>query len=168
MQVRRIADGWLLHDRAARTNDKKGLLTNCCPESSSLCFVSSSRFFLFFLFFLSCFFETCSTGMFLTAGALKSIFLLVCHRLDGTTIERFAMHRSKRLEAKSITDQMIRFRRPDPKRLCTMATSVNMPNFRLFPQLTETLEIGYFNELHNPQNSSCKDILAKQFTENDL
>ena len=71
-----------------------------------------------FLFFLSCFLETCSTGMFLTAGALKSIFLLVCHRLDGTTIERFAMHRSKRLEAKSITDQMIRFRRPEPHRLC--------------------------------------------------
>ena len=124
--------------------------------------------FCFFLFFLSCFFETCSTGMFLTAGALKSIFLLVCHRLDGTTIERFAMHRSKRLEAKSITDQMIRFRRPDPQRLCTVPTLVDMPNFRLFPQLTETLEIGYFNELHNPQNSSCKDILAEQFAEIDL
>ena len=121
-----------------------------------------------FDFFLSCFLETCSTGMFLTAGALKSIFLLVCHRLDGTTIERFAMHRSKRLEAKSITDQMIRFRRPDPQRLCTVPTSVDMPNFRLFPQLTEMQEIGYFNELHNPQNSSCKDILAKQFAEIDL
>ena len=121
-----------------------------------------------FDFFLSCFLETCSTGMFLTAGALKSIFLLVCHRLNGATIERFAMHRSKRLEAKSITDQMIRFRRPDPQRLCTVATSVDMPNFRLFPQLTEMQEIGCFNELHNPQNSSCKDILAKQFAEIDL
>ena len=106
--------------------------------------------------------------MFLTAGALKSIFLLVCHRLNGATIERFAMHRSKRLEAKSITDQMIRFRRPDPQRLCTVATSVDMPNFRLFPQLTKMQEIGCFNELHNPQNSSCKDILAKQFAEIDL
>ena len=109
-----------------------------------------------FLFFLSCFLETCSTGMFLTAGALKSIFLLVCHRLNGATIERFAMHRSKRLEAKSITDQMIRFRRPDPQRLCTVATLVDMPNFRLFPQLTEMQEIGCFNELHNQQNFSGK------------
>ena len=121
-----------------------------------------------FYFFLSSSLETCSTGMSLTAGALKSIFLLVCHRLNGATIERFAMHRSKRLEAKSITDQMIRFRRPDPQRLCTVATSVDMPNFRLFPQLTEMQEIGCFNELHNPQNSSCKDILAKQFAEIDL
>ena len=123
-----------------------------------------------FDFFLSSSLETCSTstGMSLTAGALKSIFLLVCHRLNGATIERFAMHRSKRLEAKSITDQMIRFRRPDPQRLCTVATSVDMPNFRLFPQLTEMQEIGCFNELHNPQNSSCKDILAKQFAEIDL
>ena len=82
--------------------------------------VSSAALASVFDFFLSCFLETCSTGMFLTAGALKSIFLLVCHRLNGATIERFAMHRSKRLEAKSITDQMIRFRRSDPQRLCTV------------------------------------------------
>ena len=98
--------------------------------------------------------------MFLTAGALKSIFLLVCHRLDGTTIERFAMHRSKRLEAKSITDQMIRFRRPDPQRLCTLPTLVDMPNFRLFPQLTEMQEIGCFNELQISKILVIKDILA--------
>ena len=149
MQVRRIADGWLLHDRAARTNDKKGLLTNCCPESSSLCFVGSSRF-CFFYFFSFMFFRNkfltagALKSMFLIAGALKSIFLLVCHRLNGATIERFAMHRSKRLEAKSITDQMIRFRRPDPQRLCTVATLVDMPNFRLFPQLMEMPEIVFF------------------------